>query len=150
VPFDINHLRPAGINPLLTTPVFGLRFQKMFAAVSRCEFEIALFWSLDRSSREGVFETLQHLQRLTSNQHPGHDCKTGAGAAERVVAGLERARAQGRIGGRPIAVDAKMRAQILEMRRNGESLAEIADAFGISTPGGFPRRRQGNGHPKLN
>ena len=28
---------------------------------------MVLFWSLDRFSREGVLETLQHLQKLTSN-----------------------------------------------------------------------------------
>jgi hypothetical protein len=28
---------------------------------SRREFELVLFWSLDRFSREGVLETLQHL-----------------------------------------------------------------------------------------
>ena len=38
----------------------------MFAAASRREFDCILFWSLDRFSREGVFETLQHLQRLTA------------------------------------------------------------------------------------
>jgi hypothetical protein len=36
------------------------------AAASRQEFDLVLFWSLDRFSREGVLETLQHLQRLTS------------------------------------------------------------------------------------
>jgi len=41
-------------------------FQKMFASASRREFDVLLFWSLDRLSREGAFETLQHLQRLTS------------------------------------------------------------------------------------
>src|SRR5207247_1574189 len=40
-------------------------FQAMFAAASRREFDTVLFWSLDRFSREGVYETLQHLQRLT-------------------------------------------------------------------------------------
>lgn len=42
------------------------QFQKMFQAASRHEFDIILFWSLDRFSREGVVETLNHLQRLTS------------------------------------------------------------------------------------
>jgi DNA invertase Pin-like site-specific DNA recombinase len=36
------------------------------AAASRRQFDAVLFWALDRFSREGVFETLQHLQRLTS------------------------------------------------------------------------------------
>src|ERR1700682_2669258 len=41
-------------------------FQRMFAQASRKEFDMVLFWSLDRFSREGVTETLNHLQRLTS------------------------------------------------------------------------------------
>ena len=38
------------------------QFQAMFSAASRREFDCVLFWSLDRFSREGVYETLQHLQ----------------------------------------------------------------------------------------
>src|SRR5512142_3209183 len=41
-------------------------FKRMFEAASRKEFDLVLFWSLDRFSREGVLETLQHLQRLSS------------------------------------------------------------------------------------
>jgi DNA invertase Pin-like site-specific DNA recombinase len=37
----------------------------MFAAASKREFDILLFWSLDRLSREGTVETLNYLQRLT-------------------------------------------------------------------------------------
>ena len=42
------------------------QFKKMFIAASKREFDLLLFWSLDRLSREGALETLQHLQRLTS------------------------------------------------------------------------------------
>src|SRR5215472_16577936 len=42
------------------------QFQAMFADASRRKFDLLLFWSLDRLSREGVLETLQHLNRLTS------------------------------------------------------------------------------------
>ena len=42
------------------------QFQDMMAAASRREFDLVLFWSLDRFSREGVLATLQYLQRLTS------------------------------------------------------------------------------------
>ena len=42
-------------------------FRKMFDAASRKEFDLVLFWSLDRFSREGVLGTLQHLQKLTGN-----------------------------------------------------------------------------------
>src|SRR5215472_17168399 len=40
-------------------------FQQMFADARARKFDLLLFWSLDRLSREGVAETLQHLQRLT-------------------------------------------------------------------------------------
>lgn len=36
------------------------------AAASQRKFNGLLFWALDRLSREGVLETLQHLNRLTS------------------------------------------------------------------------------------
>jgi len=42
------------------------QFQQMFEDASRRQFDVLLFWSLDRLSREGVLPTLQHLQRLTS------------------------------------------------------------------------------------
>src|SRR5579862_9042238 len=104
------------------------KFKEMMAAASRHDFDLVLFWSLDRFSREGVLETLQHLQRLTSygvgwksftEQYLDstgifRDAVISILAAiakqervrlsERTIAGLERARAHGRIGGRPRAV----------------------------------------------
>lgn len=41
-------------------------FQQMFADARTRKFDLVFFWSLDRFSREGVTETLNHLQRLTS------------------------------------------------------------------------------------
>src|SRR4029079_2987179 len=41
-------------------------FKRMFDDASQRRFDILLFWSLERLSREVVLETLQHLQRLTS------------------------------------------------------------------------------------
>jgi DNA invertase Pin-like site-specific DNA recombinase len=41
-------------------------FQAMFTDASKRRFDLLIFWSLDRLSREGVLETLQHLNRLTS------------------------------------------------------------------------------------
>ena len=41
-------------------------FQQMFADARTRKFDLVFFWSLDRLSREGVTETLNHLQRLTS------------------------------------------------------------------------------------
>ena len=135
------------------------RFQAMFAAASRREFDLVLFWSLDRFSREGTVETLQHLQRLTSygvawrsftEQYLDStgifkDAVIGILAAvakqervrlsERVHAGLERAKAQGRVGGRPKVKrehdrDAK---RIRQMRDEGQSYREIAEELGRST-----------------
>src|SRR5258708_40194908 len=42
------------------------QFKQMFKDASQRRFDTLLFWSLDRLSRQGVLETLQHLQRLTS------------------------------------------------------------------------------------
>ena len=39
-------------------------FQRMFADARQRKFDLLLFWSLDRLSREGVSATLNHLERL--------------------------------------------------------------------------------------
>ncbi len=41
-------------------------FQQMFAEARARKFDLVLFWSLDRLSREGVSATLNHLERLTA------------------------------------------------------------------------------------
>jgi DNA invertase Pin-like site-specific DNA recombinase len=130
------------------------QFQALFAAASRREFDVVLFWSLDRFSREGVLATLQHLQRLTS-YGVGYRSFTEAyldscgmfkdavisilatiakqeriRLSERTVAGLERARAKGRIGGRPrIPVN---REEVAALRSSGYSLGQIADQLHMS------------------
>ena len=129
-------------------------FQEMFAAASRREFDIVLFWALDRFSREGLFDTLQHLRRLTSygvgyrsfteayldSCGMFRDAVVGILAtiakqerirlSERTVAGLERARAKGRIGGRPrVICDRKM---VLALRETGKSLAQIGAELGLA------------------
>jgi DNA invertase Pin-like site-specific DNA recombinase len=130
------------------------QFQAMFTAAARREFDTVVFWSLDRFSREGVYETLSHLQRLTSYavgyrsfSEPFLDsCGMFKDAiisvlatlakqervrlSERVVAGLQRAKAQGRVGGRPKAIcdHDKLFAQ----HRAGQSLGQIAVQAGIS------------------
>jgi DNA invertase Pin-like site-specific DNA recombinase len=50
--------------------------------------------------------------------------------SERTVAGLERARKQGRIGGRPrLVLD---RDRVRRLRNEGKSLREISDQMGLS------------------
>ena len=129
-------------------------FRKMLDAASRKEFDMVLFWSLDRFSREGVLETLQHLKSLTSHGvewfsyreeylrsiGPFRDAVLGILAAiakqerirlsERVMAGLSRARAQGKTLGRPKA--AVRSERVLALREKGLSLRVIADQTGVS------------------
>jgi DNA invertase Pin-like site-specific DNA recombinase len=130
------------------------QFQAMLAAASRREFDLVLFWSLDRFSREGVLPTLKHLEVLTSyrvawksfTEQYFDSCGIFRDAvisiaatlakqerlkiSERTVAGLERARKQGRIGGRPrLVLD---RAQVRRLRSEGKSLREISDQMGLS------------------
>lgn len=129
-------------------------FQDMFTAASRREFDIVLFWALDRFSREGVFNTLQHLERLTSygigyrsfTEQYLDSCGVFRDAVvsilasvakqerirlrERTVAGLERARAHGRIGGRPrVVCDRKT---VLALREAGKSFGQISAELGLS------------------
>jgi len=133
------------------------QFQKMFESASRREFDILLFWSLDRLSREGTVETLNHLQRLTgygvnyrsfTEQYLDStgmfkEAVIGILAAvakqervrlsERTIAGLQRARAQGRVGGRPrVADNLKVVKTLNRLRRQGMSIRQIATALKIS------------------
>ncbi len=112
----------------------------------------------DRLSREGTVETLNHLQRLTSygvnyrsftEQYLDStgifkEAVIGILAAvakqervqlsERTIAGLQRAKAQGRVGGRPKSEDAEPRlvAKIGRLRSHGHSIRAIAAEFGKS------------------
>ncbi|HEY4049066.1 MAG TPA: recombinase family protein [Acidobacteriaceae bacterium] len=119
---------------------------------------ILLFWSLDRLSREGTVETLNHLQRLTSygvnyrsftEQYLDStgifkEAVIGILAAvakqervrlsERTIAGLERAKAQGRVGGRPkVQDDPKMVKVLHRLRQQGKSISEMAAQLNLST-----------------
>jgi DNA invertase Pin-like site-specific DNA recombinase len=128
------------------------QFQKMFTAASKRQFDCLLFWSLDRLSREGTVKTLNHLERLNgygvnyrsfTEQYLDStgifkEAVIGILAAvakqervrlsERTVAGLERAKAQGRVGGRPKAEDTdhKLVGKIGRLRSQGRSIRAIA------------------------
>jgi len=132
------------------------QFQRMMSHSYQREFDLVLFWSLDRFSREGSFATLQYLKKLdsfgiafksfTEQYLDGTGMFKDAiiailGAianqervrlSERVVAGLERARKQGRVGGRPRKQHEKDKdaRRIRQLREDGQSLQEIADELG--------------------
>lgn len=40
------------------------QFQKMFLEAHQKKFDIVFFWALDRFSREGIYETLNYLNKL--------------------------------------------------------------------------------------
>jgi len=129
------------------------RFQQLFQDASQRKFDVVLFWSLDRFSREGVRETLNHLNMLDSygvayksyTEQYIDSCGIFRDAvisilatiakqerirlSERTIAGLERARKAGRIGGRPRLV--VYRDKVVEMA--GEmTTREIADELRVS------------------
>jgi DNA invertase Pin-like site-specific DNA recombinase len=129
-------------------------FREMFVAASRREFDVLIFWSLDRLSREGVLPTLQYLNRLSSygikwrsfTELYIDSCGVFADAvisimaviarqenirrSERTKAGLARARAQGRpLGRRRVQVD---RDLIQQLRAAGLSWDAISVETGIS------------------
>ena len=127
------------------------QFQLMFQAASVRSFDVLLFWSLDRLSRERTVATLNHLQRLNS-YGVGYRSYTeqyldstgifkeaviGILAAvarqervrlsERTIAGLQRAKAQGRVGGRPRTEhNPRKMAKLEALRRAGASIRGIA------------------------
>ncbi len=134
------------------------QFQKMFVSASKREFDVLLFWSLDRLSREGVVETLNHLQRLTSyglnyrsftEQYLDStgifkEAVIGILAAvakqervrlsERTIAGLQRAKAEGRVGGRPKVEDnLKLMKKFKELNEDRVSVRAMAAQLKIST-----------------
>ena len=127
-------------------------FQSMFRDASESKFDLLLFWSLDRLSREGVLETLQHLNRLTGYgvawRSFTEQFLDSSGMfkdaivailstlakqekiriSERTRAGLERARRSGKVLGRPSVVgDA---GHIRNMREQGASWNVIARETG--------------------
>lgn len=129
-------------------------FDRMMRDAEAHKFQMLLFWSLDRLSREGVLATLQHLKRLDDaavcwRSHTEaylDSCGLFREAvlailaavakqervriSERVRAGLDVARAKGRRGGRPkIERNAALVSMIGALRGEGKSLTEVSDAL---------------------
>lgn len=130
------------------------QFDRLLKGASRREFDVIAAWSVDRLGR-----SLQHLVSFLGDiqavsvdlylHQQGLNTTTPSGKAmfqmcgvfaefersmiqERVKAGLARAKAQGRIGGRP-KIDTKVTTRVLDLRSQGMGMLKIAQAVGCGT-----------------
>jgi DNA invertase Pin-like site-specific DNA recombinase len=129
-------------------------FQQLMRDAKLRNFEIVLFWSLERFSPENLATTLHHLQTLSSyginylsysepyldSAGPHRDAVISTIAliaaherrrhGERVLEGLEKARRKGKSGGRPrVQIDP---AKLHQFRLEDYSFAQIAAQLGVS------------------
>jgi DNA invertase Pin-like site-specific DNA recombinase len=131
------------------------QFAALFEDAAKRKFDLVLFWALDRFSREGMAQTIAHLQRLNSygisfhsytEPHLATDnelvrnillallsslAKVEAQKiAERTKAGMARARAMGvKIGRSRLGIE--LRQKIAQRAAKGETPYAIAKDLGI-------------------
>src|SRR5258708_7185109 len=123
-------------------------FKQMFQDASQRRFDLVLFWSLDRLSREGVLQTLNYLNRLASHgvgyrsftEQYFDSCGIFKDAvmaimatvakqeriaiSERTKAGLEAAKRKGvPLGRRRVRIDG---ALVRQLQAEGKSFEQIA------------------------
>ncbi len=128
-------------------------FDQMLKDANRREFDVIMAWSVDRLGR-----SLQHLVGFLDEVHAlkidlylhvqGMDTTTPAGRAlfqmlgvfseferaiirERVMAGLARAKAQGKAIGRP-KVNGQVEKKVLKLRSGGMGIKRIAKEAGVA------------------
>jgi DNA invertase Pin-like site-specific DNA recombinase len=128
-------------------------FDQMLKDANRREFDVIMAWSVDRLGR-----SLQHLVGFLDEVHAlnidlylhvqGLDTTTPAGKAmfqmlgvfseferamirERVMAGLARAKAQGKAIGRP-KVNGQVEKKVLKLRSGGMGIKRIAKEAGVA------------------
>jgi DNA invertase Pin-like site-specific DNA recombinase len=130
-------------------------FLRLFEDAHRRKFDLVLFWALDRFSREGALATLNHLRELESygvgfrSFTERYLDSTGIfkeaivallatlakqerlRLSERVKAGMERARAEGRRISRP-SLAKEQREEIRRLTHAGASQAKVARDLGLS------------------
>jgi DNA invertase Pin-like site-specific DNA recombinase len=130
-------------------------FLQMFTDAKAEQFDLLLFWALDRLTREGVLPTLRYLEQLTDHGvawrsfteaffdscGPFRDAVIAIMAtlakqerikrAERTKAGLARVKAAGRVLGRPRALKVS-REDVARLRAAGSSHRAIGAQLGVS------------------
>jgi len=129
-------------------------FKQLFQDASTRMFDLVLVWALDRFTREGVWETFDHVRKLTQfgiqfeSYSEAHFRTTGPAGelmlaiaawiakqerlriSERTKAGMARAQREGKHCGRPARVFDRNFA--LYLRKTGMSLRRIAARLGVS------------------
>ena len=130
------------------------KFQQMLDEASRREFDVLVFWSLDRLTREGALATLRYLEQLTGygigyrsfteayldSVGPFRDAviailgciarQERQRLSERVLAGLARAKREGRVGGRPKVIVSA--TKIRRLADQGLGAVQIGAQLGVS------------------
>ncbi len=131
-------------------------FDQMFEAAENRQFDVLVFWSLDRFSREGIRKTIAYLQQLdslsvgfqsytepylnTENELVSHILLAvmsyfaeyeAKKISRRTKAGIERAREEGKQIGRPSMFD-EHKAEITKMIEEGASKAEMSRQTGLA------------------
>lgn len=131
------------------------QFNQMMNDASQRKFDLLLFFALDRLTREGTRQTIHYLQLLESYgityQSYSEPYLNNSGVfkdviisllstlakqerirvSERVHAGLAKAKAQGRVGGRP-KLDESIVAKIRKLKSQGMSILAISQRLEIS------------------
>jgi len=135
--------------------------ERIFSMAHRREFDILLFWALDRFSREGSRKTIGYLAQLDDAGVDFHSFsepyisslgifkdaiiailsalarQEKVRISERTKAGLERTRrVNGTRLGRPKTPVSKLK-KALRLRKGGMSYGEIAEAMGVSRARAF-------------
>lgn len=130
-------------------------FNRMMKDAAKRNFDMLFFYALDRLTREGTRKTIHYLQMLddygVSYKSYTEQYIDSSGIfkdviiallstlakqeririSERVKAGLERSRQQGRVGGRPSLDESKVR-RIKKLKSDGISIVAIAKELNIS------------------
>ncbi|OVE80589.1 hypothetical protein BVY03_05860 [bacterium K02(2017)] len=142
---------------------------QLLADAHKNNFETIIIWALDRLSREGIAKTCSYLEqfkrcgiRLLSHQESWLDTNSPTNdlllaifswiaaqernrIRERIMAGLARAKAQGRVGGRPGVYFDVIKAT--ELRQQGRSIRSIAQALGVPRSTVSRKLSQSQKHP---
>ncbi len=130
-------------------------FNRMMSDASKRKFDMLLFYALDRFSRAGTRETIRYLQMLddygVSYRSFTEQFIDSSGIfkdviiallstlakqervriSERVVAGLAKAKSQGRVGGRP-TLEADKIEKIRKLKSSGMSILAISKEVHVS------------------